>query len=60
MRDSAKVPTLCSTLSYFAKILLIPINCNQDIKGIAIDNSEIKNIKYADDLSFPLKDETSM
>lgn len=43
-----------------AEILSIKINSNQDIKGITINNCEIKNIQHADDLSLALKNETSM
>lgn len=51
-----------SALLYFfvAEILSSKINSNQDIKGITINNCEIKNIQHADDLSLTIKHETSM
>lgn len=45
---------------FVAVILSIKINSNQDIKGISINNCEIKNIQHTDDLGLALKDETSM
>lgn len=36
------------------------LNCNQNIKGITINDNEIKNIQHADDLSIALKDEMSI
>lgn len=45
---------------FVAVILPIKINSNQDIKGISINNCEIKNIQHADDLGLALKDKTSM
>lgn len=51
-----------SALLYFlvSEILSIKINSNQYIKGITINNCEIKNIQHADDLSLAIKNETSM
>lgn len=45
---------------FVAEILAIKINSNQNIKGITINNNEIKNIQHADDLSIALRDEMSM
>lgn len=45
---------------FVAEILSSKINFNQDIKGITINNCEIKNIQHADDLSLTIKHETSM
>lgn len=45
---------------FVAEILSIKINSNQDIKGTAINDCEIKNIQHVDDLSLALKNETSM
>ena len=36
---------------FVAEILATKINQNQNIKGIAMNNNEIKNIQHADDLT---------
>lgn len=53
-------PLFAMLYLFVAEILAIKINSNQNIKGITINNIEIKNIQHADDLSTALIDEMSM
>ena len=47
--------------TYFvAESLAIKINSNNNIKGISINENEIKNIQHADDLTIALNNEASI